>query len=134
MRYVESEPIRATPEIVYHAARSAFAIADEAGIDSIATYLWVIREGYGTARPAHMAEALIRAAADHGTAAINLRRIAILRTELRSQAILARGGSPTADTRSASRASSRLAGLSVDTARGLRLMPAGRSTAVGPRR
>jgi O-acetyl-ADP-ribose deacetylase (regulator of RNase III) len=57
IRYFNGGPIRATPEIVYHAARSAFAVADEAGIDSIATYLWAIRDGYGTARPAEMAAA-----------------------------------------------------------------------------
>ena len=62
---------------MYHAARSAFAVADEAGIDSIATYLWAIRDGYGTARPAEMAAALVRAAADHGSDAVNLRRITI---------------------------------------------------------
>jgi O-acetyl-ADP-ribose deacetylase (regulator of RNase III) len=39
LRYVDGEPIRATPEIVYHAARSAFAQLDSAGIDSAATYL-----------------------------------------------------------------------------------------------
>jgi O-acetyl-ADP-ribose deacetylase (regulator of RNase III) len=77
LRYFNHERIRATPEMVYHAARSAFAIADEAGIDSIATYLWAIRDGYGTARPAEMASALIRAAIDHGTAAVNLRRIGV---------------------------------------------------------
>ena len=77
VRYVNGERIRATPEIVYHAARSAFAVADDAGIDSIATYLWAIRDGYGTARPAAMARALINAAADHGGDAVNLRRIAI---------------------------------------------------------
>lgn len=62
---------------MYHAARSAFACADEVGIDSIATYLWAIRDGYGTARPAEMAAALAKAAIDHGTAAVNLRSIAI---------------------------------------------------------
>jgi O-acetyl-ADP-ribose deacetylase (regulator of RNase III) len=77
LRYFNSERIRATAEIVYHTARSAFAIADEAGLDSIATYLWAIRDGYGTARPAEMAGILVRAAADHGTDAANLRRIAI---------------------------------------------------------
>ena len=41
-------------------ARSSFAVAEEAGIDSIATYLWAIRNGHSNARPA-----------------VNLRRIAI---------------------------------------------------------
>jgi O-acetyl-ADP-ribose deacetylase (regulator of RNase III) len=77
LRYVNGEPIRATAEIVYHAARSAFAVADEAGIRSIATYLWAIRDGYGTARPAAMTIALVKAAADHGASAVNLQRIAI---------------------------------------------------------
>jgi O-acetyl-ADP-ribose deacetylase (regulator of RNase III) len=77
LRYFNGERIRATPEIVYHAARSAFAVADAAGIGSVATYLWAIRDGYGTARPAEMAASLVRAAADHGTVAVNLRRIAI---------------------------------------------------------
>jgi len=77
LRYVDGEPIRATPEIVYHAARSAFAQADGAGIDSVATYLWAIRDGYGTARPSEMAAALVNAAADHGAEAVNLGRIAI---------------------------------------------------------
>src|SRR5262249_16934749 len=77
MPYPPSEPIRATPEIVYHAARNALAAADAAGIDSIATYLWVIRDGYGTARPPEMASALIRAGLDHGREAVNLGRIAI---------------------------------------------------------
>src|SRR5260370_40422265 len=77
LRYFNEERIRATPEIVYHAARAAFAIADEAGIDSIATYLWAIRDGYSTAPPAEMAAALVLAAADHGSDAVNLRRIAI---------------------------------------------------------
>ena len=45
LRYVDGEPIRETPEIVYHAARSAFAQADGEGIDSVATYLWAIRDG-----------------------------------------------------------------------------------------
>ena len=40
-------------------ARSPFAVAEEAGIDSIATYLWAIRNGHSNARP------------------VNLRRIAI---------------------------------------------------------
>lgn len=31
LRYINGEPIRATPEIVYHAARYAFAVAEEAG-------------------------------------------------------------------------------------------------------
>jgi O-acetyl-ADP-ribose deacetylase (regulator of RNase III) len=77
IRYFNGQLIRATPEIVYHAARSAFAVADEAGIDSVATYLRAIRDGYGTARPAEMASALIEAAADHGADAMNLRRIAV---------------------------------------------------------
>ena len=77
LRYFNGERIRATPEIVYHVAVSGFAVADEAGIGSIATYLWAIRDGYGTARPAEMAAALARAAADHGGDAVNLRRIAI---------------------------------------------------------
>jgi O-acetyl-ADP-ribose deacetylase (regulator of RNase III) len=77
LRYLHGQRIRATPEIVYHAARSSFAVADEAGIDSMATYLWAIRDGYGTARPAEMAAALVRAPADHGADAVNLRRIAI---------------------------------------------------------
>ena len=58
-------------------ARSSFAVAEEAGIDSIATYLWAIRNGHSNARPAVISAALIRAAADHGGAAVNLRRIAI---------------------------------------------------------
>jgi hypothetical protein len=33
LRYFDHERIRATPEIVYHAARSAFAMADKAGIE-----------------------------------------------------------------------------------------------------
>jgi hypothetical protein len=77
LRYFSGDRIRATPEIVYHAARSAFAVADDAGIDSVATYLWAIRDGYGTARPAQMAEALVQAAADHGVEAVNLRSIVI---------------------------------------------------------
>jgi O-acetyl-ADP-ribose deacetylase (regulator of RNase III) len=77
LRYLNGQPIRATPAIVYHAARSAFACADEAGIDRVATYLWAIRDGYGTARPAEMAAALVSAAADHGTEAVNLCQIAI---------------------------------------------------------
>jgi O-acetyl-ADP-ribose deacetylase (regulator of RNase III) len=52
LRYFNGERIRAAPEIVYHAARSAFAVADAAGVGSVATYLWAIRDGYGTARPA----------------------------------------------------------------------------------
>src|SRR5438132_3696691 len=31
-------------------ARSPFAVAEEAGIDSIATYLWAIRNGHSNAR------------------------------------------------------------------------------------
>jgi len=58
-------------------ARSSFAVAEEAGIDSIATYLWAIRNGHSNARPAVISAALIRAAADHRGAAVNLRRIAI---------------------------------------------------------
>jgi O-acetyl-ADP-ribose deacetylase (regulator of RNase III) len=77
IRYVNGQRIRATPEIVYRAARSAFALADDAGIESVATYLWAIRDGYGTARPADTARALISAAADHGVDAVNLRRVAI---------------------------------------------------------
>ena len=77
IRYVNGQRIRATPEIVYRAARSAFALADDAGIESVATYLWAIRDGYGTARPADTARALVNAAADHGADAVNLRRIAI---------------------------------------------------------
>jgi hypothetical protein len=57
--------------------RSAFAVADETGIESIATYLWAIRDGYGTARPAQMAEMLLRAAADHGPESVNLGRVVI---------------------------------------------------------
>ncbi len=49
LRYFNNERIRATPEIVYHAARASFAVADGAGIDRVATYLWAIRDGYGTA-------------------------------------------------------------------------------------
>jgi O-acetyl-ADP-ribose deacetylase (regulator of RNase III) len=77
LRYFDGERIRATTEIVYHAARSAFAVADQAGIDSVATYLWAIRDGYGTARPAEMASALVRVAVDHEPHASSLRRIAI---------------------------------------------------------
>ena len=77
LRYFNGERIPATPEIVYHAARSAFAVADDDGITSLATYLWAIRDGYGTARPAGMAEMLLRAAADHSREAVNLHRIAI---------------------------------------------------------
>lgn len=77
LRYLGGERIRATPEIVYHASRSAFTVADEAGIESVATYLWAIREGYATAGPAEMARALISAAADHGDHAVNLHRIAV---------------------------------------------------------
>lgn len=77
LRYFTGERIRATREIVYRAARSAFIASDEAGIDSVATYIWAIRDGYGTARPAEMAAALVRAAADHGSQALNPRRIAI---------------------------------------------------------
>jgi hypothetical protein len=80
LRHLARERIRATPEVVYHSARSAFAVADDAVIDSIATCLWAIRDGYGTARPAEMASALVRAAVDHGTEARdlpNLRRIVI---------------------------------------------------------
>lgn len=77
LRYFNSQRIRATPEIIYHAARSAFARTDEAGIDSVATYLWAIRDHYATARPAEMAAMLVEAAADHGTAAVNLRNIVI---------------------------------------------------------
>ena len=62
---------------MYHAARSAFAVADEAGIETVATYLWAIRDGYGTARPSEMAAALVNAAADHGAEAVNLGCIAI---------------------------------------------------------
>jgi hypothetical protein len=80
LRHLARERIRATPELVYHSARSAFAVADDAGIDSLATCLWAIRDGYGTARPAEMASALVRAAVEHGTQARdlrNLRRIVI---------------------------------------------------------
>ncbi len=49
IRYFNGQPIRATPEIVYHAARAAFARADAGLINSVATYLWAIRDGYGTA-------------------------------------------------------------------------------------
>jgi len=77
IRYVNGQRIRATPEIVYRAARSAFALADDSRIESVATYLWAIRDGCGTARAADTARALINAAADHGADAVNLRRIAI---------------------------------------------------------
>jgi hypothetical protein len=73
LRYFNSQRVRATSEIVFHAARAPFAIADQARIDSIATYLWAIRDGYGTVRPAAMASALITAAADHGDEGANLR-------------------------------------------------------------
>jgi hypothetical protein len=62
---------------VYRAARSAFTLADDSGIESFATYLWAIRDRYATARPADTARALISAAADHGADAVNLRRVAI---------------------------------------------------------
>jgi hypothetical protein len=82
LRYFNNERIRATPEIVYHAVRASFAVADDAGIDSVATYLWAIRDGYGTAPLGAMAAALVSAAADPAT-----RRY--LRSELGSQAVLA---------------------------------------------
>ncbi len=56
--YFNHVRIRATPEIVYHAARSALPVADQASPETVATYLWAIREGYGTAHPAQTAEAL----------------------------------------------------------------------------
>ena len=77
LRYFNGDRIRATPAIIYHAARAAFAVADDASIDSGVTYLWAVRDGYGTARPAEMASALVRAAADHGEHAVNLHHIAI---------------------------------------------------------
>ena len=74
LRYFVGERIRATTEIVYHAARSAFAVADDAGINSVATYLWAIGDGYGTGRLSEMASALVRAAVDHDLQVSTLRR------------------------------------------------------------
>jgi hypothetical protein len=79
IQYVNNnkDRVMASPEIVYHAARSAFERADDGGINTLATYLWATRPRYATERPARMAAALFRAAVDHSREATHLRQIVI---------------------------------------------------------
>lgn len=76
--YHNGARVKATPEIVYRAARAGLELAETYHIASISTYLMAARYPcYATRQEAEMAEALCRAVIDHAGIAVSINRVVI---------------------------------------------------------